>query len=268
MNNKGLKVILAIVLAMLLTAIGMMLYVVNTYYFKVNIVPVNTVEEVNSKQEKETTEKPGSVPDKEDIKEESVEKEKPKSKENKKESVEEEKPEQETVAENEQTSVSHSYLFEERQDDARGLLSQSQDELETQFNEAESFINNPAYSKYFISYLPSDWHMYVIDCLNYSDGSTEYWYAYDNTDVVTYLLRSSPNAEFEYMGFNNRYGSDFSIVYFENGVPSNSQQIYELMNSNEVPISNYTTDYKEGDFDISFYGLSDDEESYEEILVQ
>lgn len=44
----------------------------------------------------------------------------------------------------------------------------------------------------------------------------------------------------------NKYGSDYSVVYFENGVPSNSMDIYDAMFNSGITVDYYTTDYVSG----------------------
>lgn len=44
----------------------------------------------------------------------------------------------------------------------------------------------------------------------------------------------------------NKYGSDYSVVYFENGVPSNSMAIYDAMFNSGITVDYYTTDYVSG----------------------
>lgn len=73
---------------------------------------------------------------------------------------------------------------------------------------------------------------------------------FENTDctvVFTISLHEEYNIEW-WSDFGNRFGTDYPVVYFTNGVPSNSKEIYEKMYE-ELELFPYGcfSDYKEGD---------------------
>lgn len=72
-------------------------------------------------------------------------------------------------------------------------------------------------------------------------------YGIENTDARV-ILRYSTKDEtyFEPEFFINYNGPDYCVVYFNNGVPSNSFNIYEAMYYSEIPWGNYVTDYSGG----------------------
>lgn len=74
-------------------------------------------------------------------------------------------------------------------------------------------------------------------------------YHFKNTDLV---LASSfdfsfSESEFYPYAVGNLYGSDYSVIYFTNGLPDNSKELYEIMYDQGTHWDYYTTDYAGGD---------------------
>lgn len=74
-----------------------------------------------------------------------------------------------------------------------------------------------------------------------------------NTDASCWFEKDTAIEEIDGNWFlppTNKYGSDYHIIYFTNGVPSNSKDIYaKVYDENEVSFGGIT-DYKEGDKNI------------------
>lgn len=72
-------------------------------------------------------------------------------------------------------------------------------------------------------------------------------YGIENTDARLILMYSTKE-EIQYVPdyFVNQYGSDCSIVYFNNGVPANSDKLYTAMYDANIMYGYFATDYTGG----------------------
>ena len=93
------------------------------------------------------------------------------------------------------------------------------------------------------------------------DTGIQLVYSAVNTDAIS-IFNYDPAALVEeiqpYGNPVNKYGSDYSIVYFENGVPSNSMDIYDAMFNSGITVDYYTTDYVSG-FTVNLTRCSDNQ---------
>ncbi len=83
---------------------------------------------------------------------------------------------------------------------------------------------------------------------------------YKNTDTAT-TVYSDSNAGIYAADTCNYYGSDYPMVYFNNGVPNNSEQLYEIYIEECSEFWDYcVSDYKEGDPTCTFKDVETGEE--------
>lgn len=112
----------------------------------------------------------------------------------------------------------------------------------------EELITTPVFNNYITNIkTPFKLKPYAISRYFYDDGMVEYTVGFDNTDSRMVMTRyPEGETEFEFSGVVNIYGSDYSVIFFENGVPSNSKDIYYTMFDQGIPIDFYKSDYVEG----------------------
>lgn len=118
------------------------------------------------------------------------------------------------------------------------------------FPTPEEFLETTAFEYY---YNPPDFGipMKVIPGEKeiFDDMFIRYSFSIENTDLIFYVEYNTAdddgNTDYVFSEVANKYGTDYSTVYFNNGVPVNSLEIYEELN--EVTfISTFTTDYVDG----------------------
>lgn len=85
----------------------------------------------------------------------------------------------------------------------------------------------------------------AVDCFTVG-GNTQAYIEFTNTNAVTYVL---VDASGELIGYDTPSpidGSDYAVIYFENGVPDNIEQIQQSTLDNRL-FSWYVSDYSGGE---------------------
>lgn len=112
----------------------------------------------------------------------------------------------------------------------------------------EEFITTPVFNNYIANNnLPFELEPYAISRYFYENGMVEYTVGFRNTDARLIATRfPEGETDFEFLDITNIYGSDYSIIIFDNGVPENSQDIYNAMYDQDIDIDIYRSDYVAG----------------------
>ena len=79
------------------------------------------------------------------------------------------------------------------------------------------------------------------------EGYITYVIGFKNTEAQEYVIvHNSEESDYMYSGIANVYGSDYSVVLFNNGVPDNSLTIYNALYNAGISDTLFTTDYTTG----------------------
>lgn len=116
---------------------------------------------------------------------------------------------------------------------------------------AELAIQLPEFEEALKSYGISSSGNIVYEKHSVFSDFVQYTYSVQNTDGI-FIVESRPDVGWVFLDITNRYDSEYPIIEFTNGVPSNAEYIYELCLKNEL-YWNYTTDYSEGEVSIELY---------------
>ena len=109
----------------------------------------------------------------------------------------------------------------------------------------EELIESDEY-KYHLGDTPLE--PYAISRSIADDGYIQYIVGFKNTDAEEHIyISNSEESDYMYNGIANKYGSDYSVVYFNNGVPSNSEDIYDKLYEEGISSELFTSDYTTGD---------------------
>lgn len=102
--------------------------------------------------------------------------------------------------------------------------------------------------RFFTDTLPWDVEVVFEERRDFDTG-VQLVYSAVNTDAIIIFDYDPATLVEEIQPYGNpvnKYGSDYSVVYFENGVPSNSMDIYDAMFNSGITVDYYTTNYVSG----------------------
>jgi len=97
----------------------------------------------------------------------------------------------------------------------------------------------------------------VLDDFTVFEDFVQYIYNVRGSDG-TFIVEQCDGKPYVFLEFVNRLDSEYPILFFENGLPSNSEFIYSLCNSQEI-YGNYTTTYREGELSIELLDVDTNE---------
>ncbi len=166
----------------------------------------------------------------------------------------------------EEQKANHSFVWESHVANGDGsIIDVDAATFEESMVEARSLLDNPTYRAMFPTFVPSYWIPEAIDVIDKTTGTRNYVYRYKNTDLVFMLIKDMGTGEIRPFDACNWYGSSFANIYFENGVPSNSQQIYDALYEQDVLSDMYVSDYAEGDSTINLFDATTEEVLYTDL---
>lgn len=258
--KKGLFAILVIVSMIAVVSVGILIYVVKNFYFNQE-EPATVTEEANSEEVPEVDNTESIDDGYED--EPEVEPETETGQEN------EESGEPEESEEPEESSIAHSRIWEylSKNSGDNAFAEMSEEECEQEWEKADALLDNSEYRIYFVaSHLPDDWCLETCDVIRYVNGSKQYWYNVENTDVFFGLTFESDTAQGVPGECWNMYG-DAPAIMFNNGVPANAEEIYNSLVMQGIPSASYVTDYVEGDSTITLSNAWSGIVEYEDLKL-
>lgn len=94
--------------------------------------------------------------------------------------------------------------------------------------------------------------VYCAECVSLGGDRIRLLYQIKNTDVVTSVEFDNVfnPGETNFLDVCNIYGSDYCWVFWNNGVPANSMDYYEMIFNAQVPWGQYETDYVPGESEL------------------
>lgn len=122
------------------------------------------------------------------------------------------------------------------------------EEIGTIYEDNGDIFEPESIKSFFTDTLPWDVEV-VFEERHDFDTGVQLVYSAVNTDAILIFDYDPATLVEEIQPYGNpvnKYGSDYSVVYFENGVPSNSMAIYDAMFNSGITVDYYTTDYVSG----------------------
>lgn len=122
------------------------------------------------------------------------------------------------------------------------------DEMGDVYEYSEDTFDIETVQSYFNDTLPWETEVVFVERKDFGNES-QLVYSAKNTDAVLILNYDLSmlvdDIEYETVPIN-KYGSDYSIVLFENGVPDNAEKIYDVMFKLGVGVDYFRTEYVSG----------------------
>lgn len=103
-----------------------------------------------------------------------------------------------------------------------------------------SFVNSPSLQNLEDVFNPE---FVFVEAYKMNSGEYRYVYNVKDSDIEVVVDLDANNATIH--SVSNKYGSIYSLVYFQNGVPSNSKELYVTIGENGYS-GVYRTDYEAG----------------------